>query len=161
MIKLVFAGIIAAGGITTARAQDAIGGIGPQPPQLSAAVGQLGTVRAMRKVARLTPSVPAQYASVGSGYGRLVTASWYGGGEKLSAHTANGERFRSGGLTAAHKTLPFGTRVRVTNPRTGASAVIRINDRGPFVAGRSLDLARGAAQAIGLRSTQPIRMEVL
>jgi rare lipoprotein A len=96
-----------------------------------------------------------------SAAGRLVRASWYGGGEKLSSRTANGEHFNRGGLTAAHRSLPFGTRVQVTNVATGRAVVVRINDRGPFVGGRSLDLARGAAQAIGLHSTGAVRMVVL
>jgi rare lipoprotein A len=93
--------------------------------------------------------------------GALVRASWYGGGERLSSHTASGERFERGGLTAAHRSLPFGTRVQVTNVQTGASVVVRINDRGPYVRGRSLDLAHGAAQAIGLSSVGQVRMVVL
>ena len=96
-----------------------------------------------------------------SAAGRVVRASWYGGGERLSARTANGEHFNSGALTAAHRSLPFGTRVQVTNVATGRAVVVRINDRGPFVGGRSLDLARGAAQAIGLHSTGSVRMVVL
>jgi rare lipoprotein A len=63
--------------------------------------------------------------------------------------TANGERARSDGLTAAHRTLPFGTRVRVTNKSNGHSVVVRINDRGPFVPGRIIDLTPAAAQALG------------
>src|SRR4051794_34988886 len=90
-----------------------------------------------------------------------VRASWYGGGERLSSHTASGERFNRGGLTAAHRSLPFGTRVSVTNVKTGAKVVVRINDRGPFVGGTSLDLAHGAAQAIGLSSVGQVRMVVL
>ena len=98
--------------------------------------------------------------SVGSGH--LLRASWYGGGEKLSARTANGEHFVPGGLTAAHRSLPFGTRIRVTNVQTGRSAVVRVNDRGPAAyTGRSLDLARGAARAIGLHSVGQVRMVVL
>lgn len=62
--------------------------------------------------------------------------------------TANGESFDPDGLTAAHKTLPFDTRVRVTNNANGDSVVVRINDRGPFVAGRCMDLSRGAFDAI-------------
>lgn len=64
--------------------------------------------------------------------------------------TANGEHFDMNGLTAAHKTLPFGTRLRVTYPRTGRSVIVRVNDRGPFVRGRDLDLSRAAAEKIGL-----------
>src|SRR3712207_3055842 len=62
-------------------------------------------------------------------------ASWYGPGFH-GRRTANGERFNTRAMTAAHRTLPFGSRVRVTNERTGRSVVVRINDRGPFVAGR-------------------------
>lgn len=100
-------------------------------------------------------------SSASSAAGRIVKASWYGGGEKLSSRTASGEHFNRGGLTAAHRSLPFGTRVQVTNVATGRAVVVRINDRGPFVGGRSLDLARGAAQAIGLHSTGAVRMVVL
>jgi rare lipoprotein A len=77
--------------------------------------------------------------------------------------TANGERYNSGGLTAAHRTLPFGTRVRVTSPNTGRSVVVRINDRGPYTGGRIIDLSVGAARAIGLTSSGvgTVRMEVL
>ncbi len=77
--------------------------------------------------------------------------------------TANGERYNSGALTAAHRTLPFGTRVRVTSPNTGRSVVVRINDRGPFVGNRMIDLSVGAARAIGLTNSGvgTVRMEVL
>jgi rare lipoprotein A len=113
------------------------------------------------RAAEQQPFIRSRSSLAGSGGGSIVRASWYGGGERLSSRTASGERFNRGGLTAAHRTLPFGTRVSVTNPQTGASVVVRINDRGPFVRGRSLDLARGAAQAIGLRSTSAVRMVVL
>ena len=63
--------------------------------------------------------------------------------------TANGERAQPGGFTAAHRTLPFGTRVRVTNKSNGRSVVVRINDRGPFVRGRVIDLTPAAARALG------------
>lgn len=64
--------------------------------------------------------------------------------------TASGERFIADGITAAHRSLPFGTRVRVTYLATGRSVVVRINDRGPYVGGRIIDLSRGAARAIGM-----------
>ena len=63
--------------------------------------------------------------------------------------TANGERARPSGFTAAHRTLPFGTRVRVTNKTNGRTVVVRINDRGPFVRGRVIDLTPAAAHALG------------
>lgn len=64
--------------------------------------------------------------------------------------TASGERFSNAELTAAHRTLPFGSRVRVTNPRSGASVVVRINDRGPFTRDRTIDLSRAAAEQVGI-----------
>jgi rare lipoprotein A len=79
-------------------------------------------------------------------------ASWYGPGFH-GRPTANGERFNQNALTAAHRTLPFGTRVKVTNLRNGQSVVVRINDRGPFTGGRVIDLSAGAARAIGIHSS--------
>lgn len=73
-------------------------------------------------------------------------ASWY----KLGLKTASGERFKPNGLTAAHRTLPFGSKVRVKNLRNGKSVVVRINDRGPFIRSRIIDVSKGAAQKIGL-----------
>ncbi|HET8828031.1 MAG TPA: septal ring lytic transglycosylase RlpA family protein [Pelobium sp.] len=66
--------------------------------------------------------------------------------------TASGEIFRNSKLTAAHKTLPFGTKVKVTNLRNGKSVKVRINDRGPFVAGRIIDLSRKAANRIDMKN---------
>jgi rare lipoprotein A len=77
------------------------------------------------------------------------TASYYGGGEKLNRHTANGDVFNPHALTAAHRSLPLGSRVRVTNARTGKSVVVRINDRGPASwTGRAIDLSKGAFRQI-------------
>ena len=73
--------------------------------------------------------------------------------------TANGERANPGGLTAAHKTLPFGTRVRVVNKRNGRSVVVRINDRGPFVRGRIIDLTPAGARALGFSGITPVSVE--
>lgn len=90
------------------------------------------------------------------------TASWYGPGFH-GRLTANGERFNMDGLTAAHRTLPFGTQVRVTNRHNGKSIVVRINDRGPFHGNRVIDLSRKAAQTIGMMGsgTAPVQVEVL
>jgi len=89
-------------------------------------------------------------------------ASWYGPGFE-GARTASGERFNPWGLTAAHRTLPFGTMVRVTNLNNGRSVLVRINDRGPFTPGRSIDLSRGAAEVIGMigSGVASVRMEIL
>ena len=86
----------------------------------------------------------------------VTTASWY----QCCSTTANGEAFNPDGLTAAHKTLPFGTRVRVTNLANDRSVTVRINDRGPFIRGRGLDLSRGAARAIGCISTGTCRVSM-
>ncbi len=89
-------------------------------------------------------------------------ASWYGPGFQ-GKRTASGERFNMHQYTAAHRTLPFGTRVRVTHLRTGRSVVVRINDRGPWKRGRIIDLSYAAARAIGLirDGVAPVRIEVV
>ena len=89
-------------------------------------------------------------------------ASWYGPGF-YGRTTANGERFRKGTLTAAHRTLPFGTKVRVTNLSNGRSVVVRINDRGPFKYHRVIDLAHGAAEELQMMKAGeiPVRMEII
>lgn len=89
-------------------------------------------------------------------------ASWYGPGFH-GRLTANGERFDQHAATCAHKALRFGTRVRVTNLTNGRSAVCRINDRGPFVAGRAIDVSRGMAVRLGMirSGTAPVRLQIL
>ncbi len=86
-------------------------------------------------------------------------ASWYGPGFQGSP-TANGETFDTQQLTAAHRTLPFGTIVRVYSSATARCVFVRINDRGPFVDGRVIDLSRAAADAIGMESVAPVQLEV-
>jgi len=84
-------------------------------------------------------------------------ASYY----KHGARTANGERFDPHGYTAAHRTLPFGTRVLVTNLRNGKSVIVRINDRGPFTKGRVIDLSLGAAKVVGLTKSGVAKVKVV
>lgn len=87
------------------------------------------------------------------------TASYYG--RKFQGRpTASGERFDMNGLTAAHRTLPFGSRLRVTNPRNGKSVIVRINDRGPYSGHRVIDLSRAAAEQIGIVGTGHGRVEL-
>ena len=74
--------------------------------------------------------------------------------------TASGERMNPGAMTAAHRTLPFGTSVTVVNKRNGRAVVVRINDRGPFVAGRVIDLSPAAARAIGVSGLAPVSLTV-
>jgi rare lipoprotein A len=89
-------------------------------------------------------------------------ASWYGPGF-YGNRTASGEVLRRGTLTAAHRSLPFGTKVRVTNLHNGRSAVVRINDRGPFHGHRVIDLAHGAASELGVVASgvASVKLEVL
>jgi rare lipoprotein A len=87
-------------------------------------------------------------------------ASWYGQ-QHQGLKTASGERFDMNKLTAAHRTLPFGTRLRVTNVENGKSVVVRVNDRGPHVSGRVLDLSHRAAQALGMTEGGVARVEVV
>ena len=89
-------------------------------------------------------------------------ASWYGPGF-YGNRTANGEVFRPGTMTAAHRTLPFGTKVKVTNLWNGRTTVVRINDRGPFHGNRVIDLAHGAAHSLGVTASgiAQVRLDVL
>jgi rare lipoprotein A len=75
--------------------------------------------------------------------------------------TADGEHASPHAMTAAHRTLPFGAKVRVTNLRNGRSAVVRINDRGPFVKGRIIDVTPAAAQALGFSGLAPVKLDIV
>jgi rare lipoprotein A len=81
--------------------------------------------------------------------------------QSSGAATASGEPLREGAMTAAHRTLPFGTMVRVTNRRNGQVALVRINDRGPFVRGRVIDLSPAAGRALGLSGLVEVSLEVV
>jgi rare lipoprotein A (peptidoglycan hydrolase) len=89
-----------------------------------------------------------------------VMASYYGK-ELAGRRTASGEKFNPGAMTAAHRTLRFGTRVRVTHSRNGRSVTVRINDRGPFIKGRSIDLSAAAAAAIGMGGSARVHLNVI
>lgn len=103
----------------------------------------------------LTIQQTLAYASTG-------VASWYGPGF-YGNRTANGEIYQPGTFTIAHRSLPFGTRVRVTNLNNGRSAIARVNDRGPYVGGRIVDLGQGIASHLGVTSSglADVRLEVL
>jgi rare lipoprotein A len=94
-----------------------------------------------------TSGVASVYASRRDGY--------------AGGRAASGERVHSGALTAAHRSLPFGTMVRVTNRRNNKSVVVRINDRGPFVRGRVIDLTPAGASAIGFSGLAPVSLSVV
>jgi rare lipoprotein A len=91
-----------------------------------------------------------QIPTVSSGRSRSCVHNHCRHRGQSSIRSANGERFDMNALTAAHRTLPLGTQVRVTNTHTGRSVVVRINDRGPYVGRRLIDLSKASAQAIGV-----------
>jgi rare lipoprotein A len=93
---------------------------------------------------------------------KVVQASWYGR-EFAWRRTASGERFDPMDLTCAHRSLPMGTRVRVTNLLNGRSVLVTINDRGPFQRRREIDLSYGAARALGMvqRGVAQVRIELV
>jgi rare lipoprotein A len=111
----------------------------------------------MKKLLAILFAMPLVIGGVAEAKTMNGYASYY----KHGSRTANGERFNPMGLTAAHRSLPFGTKVKVTNMRNGKSVVVRINDRGPFVHGRLIDLSFGAAKAVGLTSSGVARVKVV
>ena len=138
------------------------------PLRALGAIATLGLILAASPIS-LTPGQSGSFISEATASENIRVAktlsgpaSWYGG-KFHGRRTANGERFDMNEMTAAHRSLPFGTRVRVTNERNGRSVVVRINDRGPFVGNRIIDLSRGAAAAVGMVNTgvAPVRVEVL
>lgn len=104
----------------------------------------------------LSASTLLFHATLDSATAQSGIASVYSGGK-----TANGERAHPGRLTAAHRTLPFGTLVRVKHRRNGRSVVVRINDRGPFIRGRVIDLTPAGARAIGFSGLAPVELSVV
>lgn len=123
----------------------------------------LGDAPALTRVEGMPEPVRPAAPQVGIVTSTLTgTASWYGPGFH-GRRSASGEVFNQNDLTAAHRTLPFGTRVRVTNLRTGQQVIVRINDRGPFSRGRIIDLSAAAAGQIGLRASGvgQVQIEVL
>jgi rare lipoprotein A len=100
------------------------------------------------------------YPEFDSAYDRVGTASWYGPGFH-GKYTANGELYNQNDLTAAHPTLPMPSLVRVTNLQTGKSAVIRVNDRGPFKDSRIIDLSKASAKRLGIQGLAKVRVQFL
>ncbi len=119
-----------------------------QTPADGRSAGKPYSVNGVRYVPRAQP-----------GYDATGTASWYGG-KFHGRRTASGQRYDMNAMTAAHRTLPFGTRVRVTNLRNDRAVVVTINDRGPFVRGRIIDVSRRAAERLGFRGHGTTRVRV-
>jgi rare lipoprotein A len=118
--------------------------------------------RKKRHVHQRRPVAETRYdveAPAGRGF-QSGLASWYGPGFQ-GRRTASGERFNTHDLTAAHRSLPFGARVKVINQATGRSVVVRINDRGPFHRGRVIDLSRASATALGMGGTARVQIVAL
>ncbi|HEV8630555.1 MAG TPA: septal ring lytic transglycosylase RlpA family protein [Thermoanaerobaculia bacterium] len=132
-------------------------GLAHQGAAIGSAVA--ATARALEEGAKppAAPAEPKSLRELGRG-----EASWYAGGFE-GRPTASGELYRAAAMTAAHRTLPFGSLLRVTNLRNGRSVVVRVNDRGPFHARRIVDLSRAAAAEIGMmrRGRAKVRLELL
>lgn len=152
-LALLFLGVLLASGCASVRSYER-GNEGPSPPS-----GSESRPRSKPYTIRGTTYYPYETAD---GFSQTGMASWYGPsfhGKK----TANGERFNTNALTAAHKELPFNTMVKVTNLANGRSTTVRINDRGPFAKNRIIDLSKKAAQEIGMiqSGTARVRIEAL
>jgi rare lipoprotein A (peptidoglycan hydrolase) len=116
-----------------------------------------------REIARVKEEQPARVAPSSKVLLTLEGVVSYYAHDFQGKLTSNGETFNMNDLTAAHRTFPFGTKVRVTNLENDKSVIVRVNDRGPFVEGRIMDLSMGAAKEIGLikNGTTQARLEVL
>jgi rare lipoprotein A len=162
LFVLALAGATLAGCVQHTAEQSASRDVSPQElaqaaPQRRASVAHHRCVaaasRKLRFATRTAAATPAATTD-----GSVGIASFY----KYEAKTANGEQFNPRELTAAHRTLPFGTRLRVTNVATGQSVSVRINDRGPFIPGRVVDVSLSAAEVLGMvdRGITKVKLEV-
>ena len=115
-------------------------------------------IKSIALVIILSSFFPLSSGSV-ENYLQYGKASWYGG-KFHGRKTASGVRFNKHSYTAAHKKLPFGTIIRVTNLRNGKDVYVRVNDRGPFIKGRILDLSLAAAEAIAFNGRGVVRVKV-
>lgn len=123
---------------------------------------QIAAVAAIAVSATSLPASAEMAGAAGLGGESYGIASWYGPGFHGN-RTASGEKFDSKALTAAHPTLPFGTLVEVSRPGKKKSVIVMVTDRGPFVAGRSIDLSRAAARRLHMshQGAVPVRMQVV
>ena len=103
------------------------------------------TIRIALLAASLMTVTAVSLVEANAGAAQCGRASWYA----LTSRTASGERMNPSAMTAAHRSLPFGTKVKVTNKKNGKSIVLRINDRGPFIKGRIIDVSKAAASRLG------------
>ena len=149
-----------AAGLTAA----ALAACAQQPPVMTSSrpAVQEGARKAVARhrvpsmVARHHAEPTSEQQSAGTKGGSYGLASFY----SYDPHTASGEKFDKNELTAAHRTLPFGTRLRVTDVNTGRSVTVRVNDRGPFVRGRVVDVSASAAQSLGITGKGVAKVKV-
>jgi len=162
LFVLALAGATLAGCVQhTATERSAPLGVSPQAslaPQRRASVAHHRRVAAASRKHTPFAARPAAAKPAAMTDGSVGIASFYKHGSK----TANGEQFNPSDLTAAHRTLPFGTRLRVTHVATGQSVTVRVNDRGPFIPGRVVDVSHSAAEALGMidRGITKVKLEV-
>ena len=135
---------------------DRSGGVSPQ--EFQAAPQRRASVAHHRRVAAASSKHTPFAKPAATTDGSVGIASFYKHGSK----TASGEQFNPSELTAAHRTLPFGTRLRVTHVATGQTVTVRVNDRGPFIPGRVVDVSHSAAEALGMidRGITKVKLEV-
>ena len=162
LFVLALAGATLAGCVQhTATERSAPLGVSPQAslaPQRRASVAHHRRVAAASRKHTPFAARPAAAKPAAMTDGSVGIASFY----KYESKTASGEQFNPGALTAAHRTLPFGTRLRVTHVATGQSITVRVNDRGPFIPGRVVDVSHSAAEALGMidRGITKVKLEV-
>jgi rare lipoprotein A len=154
LVAIAFAALTSSGPVKAAGYDEPVAAEAAQAAEL-----QGGRIASLQDaVADLEdPALRTAYEAIGQG-----EASYYGA-ELAGNRTASGERFNPAALTAAHRSLPLGTKLRVTNMANGMSVIVRVNDRGPFVGSRIIDVSLGAARQIGMVRTGKarVRLEIL
>lgn len=160
---IIAAGMLSAGGAGALLTWSASANERPvEPPTAAQTVSSIDVDSLYTAIAAEAPTFDSSYAEAVAPRQTISgRVSWYGPGFH-GRRTASGERFDSQEMTAAHKTLPFGTIVRVVDDRTGRNVLVRVNDRGPYCGGRVMDLSEGAAQRLGIRGsgTASVRLEI-
>jgi rare lipoprotein A len=147
--------------LAAALSAAALAACAQQPPVMTGASRQ-GALEPTRKaVAR--HRMPATEKAAGQAAGAKGESHGLASFYSYDPHTASGEKFDKNELTAAHRTLPFGTRLRVTDVATGRSVTVRVNDRGPFVRGRVVDVSASAAETLGItaRGVAKVKLDVV
>jgi len=160
LFLLALAGATLAGCAQHTAERSASLGVSPQESQAQAAPQRQASVVRHRRVAAVRKHTPyARPAAAEPAKDRAVGIASF---HNYEAKTASGEQFNPNELTAAHRTLPFGTRLRVTNVATGQSVTVRVNDRGPFIPGRVVDVSQSAAEVLGMvdRGITKVKLEV-